>query len=314
MNELISSSEQALIEHAKKYCPEGTEPKAVIHQWLHAIAHNTPLFAESAGVDKKVLLKSLRAQKLYTSRSKFKASLQEGFELLPNENPSFTFIDLFAGIGGMRLGTQQQNGLCVFSSEFDRFAQDTYLTNHGEYPFGDITKIEEENVPKHNLLIAGFPCQPFSYAGLNEGFEDQARGTLFFDILRIIKAKEPEAVLLENVKGFKSHENGKTMDVALNALKAIGYNPTWKVLNSYDYGVPQFRERWYCIATKNDVTFNFPENFDRKSRLKDIVNIEDKDPSLRLSEFEISRIKHHFRSKDIRVKHDNSMYEAHTKK
>ncbi|MPX45768.1 DNA (cytosine-5-)-methyltransferase, partial [Moraxella catarrhalis] len=126
-------------------------------------------------------------------------------EKLPNltTNYKFKFIDLFAGIGGIRLGAERNGGLCVFSSEFDKFAQQTYQLNHHEMPFGDITQIDANNLPSHDLLLAGFPCQPFSYSGKTEGFEDKTRGTLFFDVLRILENKQPKFALLENVKGFK---------------------------------------------------------------------------------------------------------------
>ena len=314
MNELLRNAENALHDEAKKYCPEGTVVKAVMHQWLHAISHNSPLFAEHEGADKTKAVKILKNYKLYKNRNDFKSSLYSGLDLSPTVKPRFSFIDLFAGIGGMRLGAEYQKGLCVFSSEFDSFAQDTYEANYGELPFGDITHINEKSIPEHDLLIAGFPCQPFSYAGLCEGFEDQTRGTLFFDVLRIIEEKLPKVVLLENVKGFKSHDKGQTMDIALKALEEVGYHPKWKILNSFDFGVPQYRERWYCVATREDIKFEFPDGDARGSKLRDIVDTSDNDPSLRLSEFEVSRIKYHFESSDIRVQHDNSKYEPHTKK
>lgn len=123
----------------------------------------------------------------------------------------------------IRLGAQANGGVCVFSSEFDSFAQNTYSFNHGEHPFGDITKVQEKNIPDHDVLLAGFPCQPFSYSGRCEGFEDKTRGTLFFDVLRILEQKKPKFALLENVKGFKSHNKGETMFIALNALEEAGY-------------------------------------------------------------------------------------------
>lgn len=314
MNEIFVKAESVLQGEAKKYCPEGTEIRAIVHQWLHAIAHNTSLFGEHAGAKKATIIKALKTKKIYSNQKDFKALLYSNLKLAPVNNPKFTFIDLFAGIGGMRLGSQFQHGLCVFSSEFDRFAQETYQNNYSEFPFGDITKVDAANIPDHDLLMAGFPCQPFSYAGLCEGFEDQTRGTLFFDVLRIIEEKLPKIVLLENVKGFKSHEKGTTMDIALRALEEIGYHPKWKILNSYDFGVSQYRERWYCIATRENVDFDFPEGKLRGSKLRDIVDKTNHDPLLRISDFEISRIKHHFASEDVRVEHDNSKYEPHTKK
>lgn len=227
---------------------------------------------------------------------------------------TFTFIDLFAGIGGMRLGAEACGGHCVFTSEFDKYAQDTYLKNFGELPFGDITTISEKDIPDHDMLLAGFPCQPFSYAGRCEGFEDKTRGTLFFDVLRLIDAKKPKAVLLENVKGFKSHEGGQTMAIAIKALNEAGYKTNWKIINSHHFGVPQKRERWYCLATLKDINYEFPIGKKHGTTLRDIMDLNDNDPSLILPSFERERIKFHFKSNEIRVKHDNSKYGINTKK
>lgn len=143
---------------------------------------------------------------------------------------------------------------------------------------------------------------------------DQTRGTLFFDVLRIVHAKKPRIIVLENVKGFKSHQHGKTMSIAINALKEVGYKVEWKILNSYDFGLPQYRERWYCVATTGDDKYSFPVGNNRGAKLKDIVEY-DNEESLKLSPFELERIKHHFDNEtEIRVQHDNSMYAPHTKK
>ena len=135
----------------------------------------------------------------------------------------FTFIDLFAGIGGMRIAFEKTGGECVFSSEWDKFAQQTYAANFGDTPHGDITQVELEEVPKHDILIGGFPCQPFSHAGLKRGFED-TRGTLFFDVARIIDYRKPSMVLLENVKGFTTHDKGRTMAIVKENVVPW---PTW---------------------------------------------------------------------------------------
>lgn len=170
----------------------------------------------------------------------------------PVPAPSFSFIDLFAGIGGMRLAFQKLNGHCVFSSEWDKQAQVTYCTNFGEVPFGDITKIDADDVPKHQILVAGFPCQAFSIAGFKGGFDD-IRGTLFFDVARIIKARRPDAFLLENVKGLVGHDKGKTLSVILRTLREdLGYFvPEPQILNAKHYGVPQNRERIFILGFKN---------------------------------------------------------------
>jgi len=181
----------------------------------------------------------------------------------PNKSPDFTFIDLFAGIGGMRLAFQGLNGKCVFSSEWDQQAQITYRTNFGEVPFGDITKIDANDIPKHDVLVAGFPCQAFSIAGYKGGFDD-TRGTLFFDVARIIKARKPEAFFLENVKGLVGHDKGKTLSVILRTLREdLGYyvvDP--QIMNARDFGVPQNRERIFIVGFKNKAAaqrFKYPD-------------------------------------------------------
>ncbi len=171
----------------------------------------------------------------------------------------FTFIDLFAGIGGIRIPFDELGGECVFSSEFDKFAQQTYKANFGEIPFGDITEINEGDIPNHDLLLAGFPCQAFSNAGLKKGFND-TRGTLFFDIARILKHHKPKAFLLENVKGLKSHENGNTFETIVKVLCQIGYQTLeTRVLNAKDFGLPQNRERIFIVGFWENRNFTFPE-------------------------------------------------------
>lgn len=232
------------------------------------------------------------------------------------ENPTFKFIDLFSGIGGFRLASQNLGGNCVFSSEWDEYSQKTYEANFGETPFGDITKAETRKfIPKnYDLLCAGFPCQPFSYAGLKQGFEE-TRGTLFFDILEILKTTEPRMFLLENVKGLKSHEGGKTLKIIEKSLKDLGYTIKWEILNSYDFGLPQYRERWYCVGFKDKVNFEFPKGNKRGVKIKSIIDKKaNSDKKLKLSEFEIERINFHFNSNEERVQHDNSKYKPNTKK
>lgn len=164
----------------------------------------------------------------------------------PVENPKFKFIDIFAGIGGFRLAMQNLGGKCVFTSEWDKDAKRTYKANFGERPFGDITKAETKKfIPDgFDLLCAGFPCQAFSIAGKRGGFED-TRGTLFFDVAEIIKRKQPKAVFLENVKGLRNHNGGKTLATILNVLRNdLGYFvPEPQIVNAKDFGVPQNRER-----------------------------------------------------------------------
>ncbi len=176
----------------------------------------------------------------------------------PPEKPRFTFIDLFAGIGGIRLAYQQAGGLCVFSSEWNTDAAKSYFANFGEVPFGDITKIPPESIPSFDLLLAGFPCQPFSIIGAKKGFKHETQGTLFFDIERILLAKRPKAFMLENVRNLTAHDGGRTFAVILSHLRAAGYDVHYKVLNALDFGVPQKRERIIICGFRKPVDFSFP--------------------------------------------------------
>ena len=225
-------------------------------------------------------------------------------------------IDLFCGIGGFRLAMEKNNVTCVFSSDIDSFAQQTYNANFGEIPSGDITKIEAKDIPSFDILTAGFPCQPFSYAGLGEGFEDQTRGTLFFDICRILAHHKPKMFFLENVKGLVSHRKGETLEIILSNLKELGYDVHWTILSSLDYGLPQKRERWYCVGFDKLTHFEFPPKINVQPTLRDIVDVNDKTPSLKLSKFEMDRIQYHFANcqNQSRVQHDNSKYASNTKK
>lgn len=172
--------------------------------------------------------------------------------------PVFTFIDLFAGIGGFRIAAESHGGKCVFSSEWDKQSQITYQTNFGDLPHGDITKISENEIPDHDILFAGFPCQAFSISGKRKGFDD-TRGTLFFDVARIIKARQPKMFLLENVKNFARHDNGNTLKVVLTKLTKLGYTVYYQVLRASDYGVPQARERIYIVGFKSKKYFEYPQ-------------------------------------------------------
>ncbi len=191
-----------------------------------------------------------------------------------NFNAKFKLIDLFAGIGGIRLGFQKvfdKKASFVFSSEIDKYAQKTYYENFRDLPKGDITLIDASEIPSFDILLAGFPCQPFSNAGLKKGFND-TRGTLFFDIARIIKHHKPKVVFLENVKGFKNHDKGNTFRVVKNSLEDMGYKVYAKVLNAKDFGVPQNRERIYIVAfLDNLVEFEFPTKIDKDTKLGKIL-------------------------------------------
>lgn len=178
----------------------------------------------------------------------------------PNhEHARYRMIDLFCGIGGTRLGFYQTNAVnIVFSSEWDKFAQKTYKANYGEMPEGDITKIDEKDVPDHHILVGGFPCVAFSQAGLKRGFED-TRGTLFFDIARILKEKRPETFLLENVKNLLTHDKGRTFEVIKQTLQDLNYEVYYKILAARDFGVPQNRERIYIVGFNKDRVQNWQD-------------------------------------------------------
>jgi DNA (cytosine-5)-methyltransferase 1 len=188
-----------------------------------------------------------------------------------NKKP--TFIELFAGIGGFRLGFEKAGYECVFSSEFNNSCKDVYLKNFKEMPLGDITEISTAQIPDFDVLTAGFPCQPFSICGKRKGFED-TRGTLFFDVCRIIKDKKPKVVFLENVKHILHHDNGKTIKVIVATLEELGYFVNFKILNAKDFGVPQNRERIIIMATKGK-SFNFNYlKLVKTSKLKDFLDDE----------------------------------------
>lgn len=175
------------------------------------------------------------------------------------------FIDLFCGIGGFRIGFEKAclqydiSSKCVFSCDIDKFAQDTYKANFGERPSGDITQINEKDIPDHDILLAGFPCQPFSIIGKMKGMDD-TRGTLFFDIARIIDKKKTKAFILENVKQLVGHDEGRTLKVILKLLKQLGYNVQYRVLNALNYGLPQKRERIIIVGYQGIIDFAFPNS------------------------------------------------------
>ncbi|HAN77776.1 MAG TPA: DNA (cytosine-5-)-methyltransferase [Bacteroidales bacterium] len=191
-----------------------------------------------------------------------------------SENHTFTFIDLFAGIGGFRIAMQNLGGKCVFSSEIDRFAKKTYEANFGKVPFGDITKIDEKDIPEHDILCGGFPCQAFSIAGKRRGFEE-TRGTLFFEMARIIKEKRPKAIFLENVKGLRNHDKGNTLKTILEVLRddLDYFVPEPQIMNAKDFGVPQNRERIFIVGFRNDLKitkFDYPKPIEEQKTFSDI--------------------------------------------
>jgi len=193
----------------------------------------------------------------------------------------YNAIDLFAGIGGIRIGFEQafKNDInFVFSSEIDKYARKTYEANFHEIPYGDITKIDEKDIPAHDIVLAGFPCQAFSVAGKKLGFKD-TRGTLFFEVARIVRYHKPKVVFLENVKGFIRHDKGNTFKVVKNTLESLGYKVFAQVLNSRDFGLPQNRERVYIVCfLEHSINFEFPKPFCHNVKVGDILlsEVDDK--------------------------------------
>lgn len=222
------------------------------------------------------------------------------------------YIDLFCGIGGFRYASKEAfdklgiKGQCVFSSDIDKFAQDSYKANFGENPVGDITKVNEKDIPNFDLLFAGFPCQAFSICGLQKGFEDNTRGTLFFDIARILKEKQPNAFVLENVKNLVSHDGGKTFKTIIRVLREeLGYYVDYKVLNALDFGLPQKRERIIIIGSKKPFSMDWKFDIDNKKTLKDILE-RDVDKKYYASKEIIEKRKQMHTAKDIpSIWHEN---------
>lgn len=209
--------------------------------------------------------------------------IPQKIEVNPRQT-KFTFIDLFAGIGGMRIAFESNKGKCVFSSEWDKYCQKTYSANFQDIPAGDITEINAQDIPRHDILLAGFPCQPFSIAGVSKkkslgrstGFLDETQGTLFFDVARIIEAKRPKAFLLENVKNLQSHDKGNTWKVILSTLEKLEYKVFTSVLDGQDY-TPQHRERIIIVGFdsrryQGEIPFAFPsKKVSPKPKISDIL-------------------------------------------
>lgn len=186
------------------------------------------------------------------------------------EKEEFPFADLFAGIGGIRIALEKSGGKCVFSSEWDRLARVSYAANFGEVPAGDITKIPSEDIPDHRILAGGFPCQAFSILGGKRGFSD-TRGTLFFEVERILQHKRPEGLILENVRHLVTHNHGQTFSTILGRLGALGYQVHWKILNALDFGLPQKRERVIIVGFLGDRKFNWPKGIAKRIPLRDML-------------------------------------------
>lgn len=200
----------------------------------------------------------------------------------------FTFIDLFAGIGGFRIALESIGGKCVFSSEIDEHACQMYEANFGDNPFCDITKLNPEDIPDFDILCAGFPCQSFSICGRQKGFIDKTRGTLFFDIVRILKFKKPKAFILENVKNLATHDKGRTLTVIIDTLNNLGYSVSYKVLNAKDFGVPQNRERIIIVGSKDGIHFDFNKVVGTPSKpMKEFLDIKGNFDVLKPSQYTI---------------------------
>lgn len=228
-------------------------------------------------------------------------------------NNNYRFIDLFAGLGGFRIAFENQNCTCVFSSEIDKQVANVYMNNFNDIPHGDITKICTRDIPDHDILCAGFPCQAFSIAGLRKGFED-TRGTMFFEVARILKDKHPKAFILENVKGITNHNNGNTLKLITNILSTLGYDYKYNVLNAKDYGVPQHRERWYCVGIRRDLNisinnFNFPTPKTLTRTLNSIIHTNYTNDDYKISDMCKSHINKFIKLKNIDVKSDTLAYE-----
>ena len=274
----------------KEYKDKLAEPKnnkeAVITHFLHNSKNGVSQFYKKDAIEHTKEILEYKYPEEEITNIVAEEALQYGiFDTFdvpfpPVENPKFKFIDLFAGIGGFRLAMQNLGGKCVFTSEWDKEAKRTYKANFGERPFGDITKEETKAfIPDgFDLLCAGFPCQAFSIAGKRGGFED-TRGTLFFDVAEIIKRKQPKAVFLENVKGLRNHNGGKTLATILNVLRNdLGYFvPEPQIVNAKDFGVPQNRERIYIVGfhpSTNVTEFNYPKPLDKKVTFAEIKEKE----------------------------------------
>lgn len=284
---VLKQAEELIKPLAIDHVPQDSDTAAVIDQWLHAIATDSQFYCNpSLVVPEKLkndVLNLLRQHDLYINREQFFNEVFGSLKLKPTFDAKFRFIDLFAGIGGVRLGFQDNGGVCVFSSEYDKAAQRTYKENHGEFPFGDITKIDEGQIPEHDVLLAGFPCQPFSNAGVSarnavgkkHGFLCDTQGTLFFDVMRIVDSRKPKVVFLENVRNLERHDKGRTFQTIRETIENSGYKFYYKVIDSSSV-VPQRRVRCYMVAIRSDISveFDFPEFVGEPKPLRSILEKE----------------------------------------
>ena len=289
-------------------------PKAITHQWMHAIANDSQLYGISSIKKKNEIINKLKSSGLYLNKNQFKKEIDK-INLFPSDNEyKFKFIDLFAGIGGFRIALQRNGGYCTFSSEWDASAQQTYMKNYAELPFGDITEITNKKnsdrilnklIPDHDVLAAGFPCQPFSHAGVSarnsvgqeHGFKCNTQGTLFFDIMRIAYVKKPKVLFLENARNIERHDGGKTFQVIRDSIEELGYDFRYKIIDSSSL-VAQRRVRCYMVCFRKDlnVDFQFPDISGAPIPLKTILQDNDSVPdsftiSKKLWEGHINRTK-----------------------
>jgi DNA (cytosine-5)-methyltransferase 1 len=269
---------------------EGDEIEAVVTHWLQSPTANIPFLTTSMrdkcwSLVEESTRKRKQVMRVLEHEAPYQASLPiewADIPFPPPEKSRFRFIDLFAGIGGFRIAMQELGGHCVFSSEWDPYAKKTYEANFGEVPFGDIRKISEEEIPDHEVLCAGFPCQPFSLAGVSarkslhtaHGFACETQGTLFFDIVRIIKAKQPRIVFLENVRNLVGHDEGKTFSIIKSTIEKLGYSFSYKLIDSSPL-VPQRRIRCYMVCIRGgEKGFSFPDIQGPPLPLKSILESE----------------------------------------
>ena len=282
------------------------EKKASFTHYLHNHKNGVSQFfkKDALGYVKEVLIKKYPEETITNkvTEEALQYLLFERKSDVPFPHPKkqkFKFIDLFAGIGGFRLAFQNLGGKCVFTSEWDKYSKKTYEANFGEIPFGDITKPQTKNyIPDgFDVLCAGFPCQSFSIAGKRGGFED-TRGTLFFDVAEIIKKKQPKAFFLENVKGLRSHDKGKTLETILNTLRndLDYYVPEPQIINAKEFGVPQNRERIFIVGFRKDLNisdFKYPKPTDKSKILEDILEKEEVSVKYYLSETYVKTLRNH---------------------
>ncbi len=285
--------------------PENSRPASFTHYLHNHKNGSSDFYKEDALAHVKEML-----EKEYPKENISREFAEEALQYLifdfkktvpfpPVKNPTFKFIDLFAGIGGFRLALQNLGGKCIFTSEWDKYSKQTYQANFGEIPFGDITKDKTKSyIPDDfDVLCAGFPCQAFSIAGRRGGFED-TRGTLFFDVAEIIKKKQPKAIFLENVKGLRNHDKGKTLATILNVLREDlnYYVPDPQIINAKDFGVPQNRERIFIVGFRKDLgieDFQYPEPTNKSAILEDILEEQEVSVKYYLSTTYLQTLKNH---------------------